>query len=73
MGSPDFSWYKIGYCVCWVITFLVCYIYCVASYGFLLGVSLGWLPSAIAATIISVFWPVVVLGIVLIAAYIMNH
>jgi hypothetical protein len=31
-----------------VVTFVGGWIYCIATYGFLLGVGLGWLPSSIA-------------------------
>ncbi len=33
----------------WVLTFVGCWFYCVAEYGFLLGVGLGWLPALICA------------------------
>lgn len=42
------SWAAIGSAA---ITFLACWIYCVSEYGFLVGVSLGWIPSAICAAI----------------------
>ena len=32
-----------------VLTFVGAYIYCIASYGFLLGLGFGWLPSGILA------------------------
>jgi hypothetical protein len=32
-----------------LITFVSSWIYCIAAYGFLLGVGLGWLPSLIVA------------------------
>lgn len=35
------------------LTFIGTYIYCIAHYGLLLGVGLGWLP----AMIIAVVWP----------------
>jgi hypothetical protein len=41
---------KVGLVV-GAITFIVSWIYCVASYGYLLGVGLGWLPSLIVAVI----------------------
>ena len=69
MSDGDSNWYMVGYWICWVITFLGCWIYCIATYGFLLGVGLGWLPSAIAATIISIFWPLIALGIILLVFY----
>ena len=57
------SIYWLGYVITWVLTFLGCWIYCIATYGFLLGVGLGWLPAAITATVVSFFWPLIVLGI----------
>ena len=57
------DWGSVGYWITWVIVFIGCYIYCIATYGFLLGVGLGWLPSGIVATIVSFFWPLVALGI----------
>ena len=33
------------------ITFIASWIYCIASYGYLLGVGLGWLPSLIVAVV----------------------
>jgi hypothetical protein len=35
-----------------VITFIGAWIYCVATYGFVLGLGLGWFPAAICAGII---------------------
>lgn len=56
--------YKVGYAISFVIVFIGCWIYCVATYGFLLGVGLGWLPSIIAAAIVSIFWPLLLIGVV---------
>ena len=56
--------YKFGYAISFLIVFVGCWIYCVATYGFLLGVGLGWLPSIIAAAIVSIFWPLLLIGVV---------
>ncbi len=56
--------YWLGYAICGVIVFIGCWIYCIATYGFLLGVGFGWLPSAIVAAIVSLFWPLLLLGII---------
>lgn len=56
--------YKVGYAISFVIVFIGCWIYCVATYGFLLGVGIGWLPSIIAAGIVSIFWPLLLIGVV---------
>ena len=37
------------------ITFLGCWAYCIVHYGFLVGVSVGWFPSAIAAGVVGLF------------------
>src|SRR5450755_4180694 len=34
-------------------TFFGVYIYCIATYGFIFGLGLGWIPSVIAAVIVS--------------------
>ena len=57
--------YWIGYVISWIFIFLGSWIYCISEYGFLLGVGLGWLPSAIAATVASLLWPLYVLALVL--------
>ncbi len=65
--------YWIGYKVCFVLVFLGSWIYCIASYGFLLGLGLGWLPSGILAAVVSFLWPLFLLGIVLLVAYVLGH
>jgi hypothetical protein len=45
--------YWLGYWISSVILFVGCWIYCIKSYGFLIGVGIGWLPSAIAAGLFS--------------------
>ena len=41
------------------VTFIVAWIYCIANYGFLLGVGLGWLPAAITALSVDAASPLV--------------
>jgi hypothetical protein len=65
--------YKVGYAISFVIVFLGCWIYCVAAYGFLLGVGLGWFPSIIAAAIVSIFWPFVLIGAAAIVIFIVSR
>jgi len=61
--------YWLGYKISWVLIFIGSWIYCIASYGFLLGVGLGWLPSLIVASIGAFLWQIALgilfLGIVL--------
>jgi hypothetical protein len=57
-------------------TFFGAYIYCIATYGFIFGLGLGWIPSVIAAVIVSqvvhfLWGPMAVLIVIIIAR--MNH
>ncbi|MFA6635722.1 MAG: hypothetical protein WCV56_01235 [Candidatus Omnitrophota bacterium] len=56
--------------------FLGCYIYCVATYGFLFGLGLGWLPSLIVAFIALRIplrlWLIVVLLLVAVVLFILK-
>lgn len=56
--------YFVGGLITGVIFFIGSWIYCIAAYGFLLGVGLGWLPSIIVAYIAGLLWPLIVLVLV---------
>lgn len=58
--------YWTGYYVTWVIIFVSCWIYAIFTYGFLLGVGLGWLPSAIVASLASLIWPLIIVLLVIV-------
>lgn len=66
-GQEDNS-YQIGFAITAFIVFIGSWIYCIAEYGFLLGVGLGWLPSIIVAVIAGALWPLIAIGIAVIAA-----
>jgi hypothetical protein len=51
------------------IVFIGSWIYCIAEYGFLFGVGLGWLPSIIVAVIAGALWPLIALGIAVIVFF----
>lgn len=55
------AWYSIGFAISSFVTFFATWIYCIAEYGFLLGVGLGWLPASIVAVVIGAVWPLIVL------------
>lgn len=61
--------YTVGGLIVWVVTFVGCWIYCIANYGFLLGVGLGWLPAGIVATIAALAWPLLAIGAALVALF----
>ena len=50
-----------------VVAFFGSYYYCIATYGYLLGFGLGWLPSLILGVIVMFFatllWPIVIAGV----------
>lgn len=62
--QDDNEWYSIGFNITAFITFVGSWIYCMAEYGFLFGVGLGWLPSIFVAALAGVLWPLIALGIV---------
>ena len=59
--------YLIGVMITWAIIFIGAWIYCINTYGFLLGVGLGWLAAGVAATVLCWFWPLYVLGVMFVA------
>lgn len=62
-GSRTFD-YILGGLAAFVV-FFGAWAYCVAEYGFLIGVSFGWFPSAICATLafglVRYLWPIFIL------------
>ncbi len=64
------GWYRTGAVITFCIVFVISWIGCVASYGFLLGVGLGWLPSLIVAGLAAVLWPLLLAFVVIVIAYI---
>lgn len=61
--------YRLGFNITAFIVFIGSWVYCIAEYGFLLGVGLGWLPSIIVAYIAGFLWQLIVLGIVIIVFF----
>jgi hypothetical protein len=65
----DSDWYRTGAIITFWIVFVISWIGCIASYGFLLGVGLGWLPSLIVAGIAAFLWPLLLILIVVVFWY----
>lgn len=61
------SIYRVGCWITFVPVFIGCWIYCIDTHGFLLGVGLGWLPSAIVGVIAAFLWPLIVVLIFVVA------
>lgn len=60
-SNSNSNFYGIGFNITAVITFIGCWIYAIASWGFLLGVGLGWIPSLFIAAIAGFVWPLIAL------------
>jgi hypothetical protein len=56
--------YKIGFFITAIIVFIACWIYAIVSWGFLIGVGLGWIPSLFIAVIAGFIWPLLALVLV---------
>jgi hypothetical protein len=54
------------------LSFVISWLYCIATYGFLLGFGLGWLPSMMLAFIRGALWPLVVIALIAIIVVIMR-
>ena len=50
------------------ITFVICWIYAIAAYGWFLGLGLGWLPSIFIALIAGFLWRLILLALLIGAA-----
>ena len=50
--------YWIGAWITGGLTFVGCWIYAIAEWGWFLGIAFGWIPSAIIGVIVGVLWGV---------------
>jgi hypothetical protein len=66
------DWYTIGAKITGGITFFVIWIYAFMSWGFLIGLAIGWLPAAIGATIIGLLWPLAAIAVLVIIIFILS-
>ena len=57
--------YQIPAFIVGIITFVICWIYCIDEYGFLIGVSIGWFPSGIVGFIVGALWPLIAVGLII--------
>ena len=74
MVSPEMSnWYVVGAWTTGIIVFIGVWIYAIASWGFLIGIALGWFPAAIAGVIAGLLWPLIVLGVVALILFLASH
>lgn len=65
MGN-DPPYYGCIACLFGVPTFLACWAYAIATYGWFLGGGLGWLPALCIAGLVGILWPLVLLVALLI-------
>ena len=57
-------WYKVPAGITFVLVLIATELYAFASWGFLLGIVFGWIPSLVAATIAAFIWPLLALVLV---------
>ena len=57
--------YGKGFWITFVISFAVSWLYAITTYGFFLGVGLGWIPSLVIASVTGLLWPLIAIAIVL--------
>jgi len=54
--------YISGALIVGIIAFLVTWVYAISTYGFFLGVGLGWIPAAVIGALVGALWPLVLLA-----------
>jgi hypothetical protein len=64
LDAGDF--YRIGFWITWVLTFLIVWVGCSLEYGFL-GFALAWMPAVIIAYIAAFLWPLIAVLIFVVA------
>lgn len=57
--------YLIGVWITGIIVFFGIWIYAFVSWGFLIGLAIGWLPALIGGFIAGLLWPLIALGLVI--------
>lgn len=57
LDKKDYYWN--GFWITAIITFIGCWIYTIAHYGFFLGLGLGWIPSLFIAALAGLIWPLI--------------
>ena len=67
------TWYSTGALVTFWIVFPISWICCIFSYGFLLGVGLGWLPSLIVAGVAAALWPLLLLALLVLVLFVISR
>ena len=55
---PHTTVYCVGLVISWITIFFAFWIYSITSYGIILGIGLGWVLAAIAASVLCWVWPV---------------
>ena len=53
--------YGIGFAIVGGLSFIAAWLYAIATYGFFLGVGLGWIPAAVIGFIAGLLWPLLLL------------
>lgn len=65
LATTDSGWY---FAIAWLFgvpAFFSCWIYAILTYGWFLGIGLGWLPSIFIGAIIGLLWPFLVIAAVI--------
>ena len=57
--------YGVGVIIVGIISFVVIWIYAIASWGFLIGLAVGWFPALIGGFILGILWPLVIIVILI--------
>jgi hypothetical protein len=57
--------YILGAFITGLLSFCVIWLYALTEWGILLGLAIGWIPALIGGFILAIFWPLLVILLVL--------
>jgi hypothetical protein len=67
------STYMVGVWITGVLSFVIIWIYALASWGLLIGLMVGWIPALIGGVILGYLWPLVALAVIGIIFLVSKH
>jgi hypothetical protein len=65
--------YQTGAIITGIIAFIAGWIYAVMSYGWFLGLGLGWIPALVVGVIAGLLWPLIAIAIFLLVLLVMSE
>ena len=66
------SWYLVVSWIIGFVSFAIAWVYAILTYGFFLGVGLGWIPALAIGFVCGLLWPIAVIVIAVVAWFVLR-